>query len=245
MTYLQFHYIFNIPVFIGLLLASIFLPQCALASGDFFSTALVLVAVMIFTAPWDNLAAKWGIWGFAEGRYWFKILYLPIEEYSFFVIQSLNVILLFHLGLHLHAAWLHGFETHSTVLQYICMAVSLPVWLMVGVCLRFVRRHLGPKVNYANHLAWFLPVIYAQWVIAPPLFWAYFTPLLVVTLAFGTYYTVADIIAVRSGIWYLDDNQTTGFKLLNILPWEESAFFYLTSLLVAQSYLLLLPSDCR
>jgi hypothetical protein len=31
----------------------------------------------------------------------------------------------------------------------------------------------------------------------------------------------------------------TGYKFGGILPWEEVAFFHLTSLLVAQSYLLL------
>jgi hypothetical protein len=34
-------------------------------------------------------------------------------------------------------------------------------------------------------------------------------------------------------------------KLGGVLPWEEIAFFFLTSLLVAQSYLLLLPGDLR
>jgi hypothetical protein len=29
------------------------------------------------------------------------------------------------------------------------------------------------------------------------------------------------------------------------MPWEEAAFFYLTSLLVAQSYLVLLPEALR
>ena len=61
---------------------------------------LVLLAVMIFTTPWDNLAAKWGIWGFPREKYSLRIGYLPVEEYAFFLLQSVNVMLavraLFH-----------------------------------------------------------------------------------------------------------------------------------------------------
>ena len=65
-----------------------------------------------------------------------------------------------------------------------------------------------------------------------------------VTAAFGIYYTLADLVAVRAGTWFFDEKQITGVKLGGVLPWEEIAFFFLTSLLVAQSYLLLLPAIC-
>ena len=39
--------------------------------------------------------------------------------------------------------------------------------------------------------------------------------------------------------------KVTGLRLAKVLPWEEAAFFFLTSLLVAQSYLLLLPENAR
>jgi lycopene cyclase domain-containing protein len=69
--------------------------------------------------------------------------------------------------------------------------------------------------------------------------------LALVTAAFGIYYTLADLAAVRAGTWFFDEKQITGVKLARVLPWEEIVFFFLTSLLVAQSYLLLLPSDLR
>jgi len=56
---------------------------------------------------------------------------------------------------------------------------------------------------------------------------------------------VPGLAAVRAGTWFFDEKQITGVKLGGILPWEEVAFFFLTSLLVAQSYLLLLPADLR
>jgi lycopene cyclase domain-containing protein len=109
----------------------------------------------------------------------------------------------------------------------------------------WLRRKVGPRVNYAVHLAWFLPVIYFQWVLAPPVFFHHAGLLALVTLAFGIYYTLADLAAVRAGTWFFDEKQITGLKLAGVLPWEEIAFFFLTSLLVAQSYLLLLPAELR
>jgi lycopene cyclase domain-containing protein len=53
---------------------------------------LLLVVVYVATSPWDNLAVKWGLWGFAPERIWgIKLGYLPLEEYLFFGLQTLLV----------------------------------------------------------------------------------------------------------------------------------------------------------
>jgi lycopene cyclase domain-containing protein len=200
---------------------------------------------MVFTTPWDNLAAKWGIWGFPREKFSLRIGYLPVEEYAFFLLQSANVMLAIRALFRLFPGWVTGQETGLTLWTLILLGASLVGWLIVAVSLVWLRRRAGPRVNYALHLAWFLPVIYLQWIVAPILFWTHAGLLALVTVAFGTYYTLADLAAVRAGTWYFDDRQITGWKLGGILPWEEIAFFFLTSLLVAQSYLLLLPGDLR
>jgi lycopene cyclase domain-containing protein len=53
---------------------------------------LLLVVVYVATTPWDNLAVKWGLWGFEPERIWgLKLGYLPLEEYLFFGLQTLLV----------------------------------------------------------------------------------------------------------------------------------------------------------
>jgi lycopene cyclase domain-containing protein len=206
---------------------------------------LVLLAVMIFTTPWDNLAAKWGIWGFPREKYSLQIGYLPVEEYAFFLLQSMGVILAVRALFRFFPDWLTGQETSIGLGTLICLGASVIPWTIVALQLRWLRRKAGPRVNYAIHLAWFLPVIYIQWIIAPFLFLGHAGLLALVTAAFGGYYTLADLAAVRAGTWFFDEKQITGVKLGGVLPWEEIAFFFLTSLLVAQSYLLLLPADSR
>ena len=88
-------------------------------------------------------------------------------------------------------------------------------------------------------------MIYSEWVLAFALFSAHALMLLIITTAFGIYYVLADLVAVRAGTWFFDEKQITGVKLAGVLPWEEIVFFFLTSLLVAQSYVLLLPGDLR
>ncbi len=242
MTYLRFHLLFNLPLLILLAVLNAPVPWSA-REGD--ALGLVLLAVMIFTTPWDNLAAKWGIWGFPREKYSLRIGYLPVEEYAFFLLQSLNVILAVRALFRFFPDWQTGQETKIGLPTLICLAVSIIPWTFVALQLRWLRRKSDPHVNYAIHLTWFLPVIYAQWVLAPPLFLGHAGLLALVTVAFGVYYTLADLVAVRGGTWFFDEKQITGVKLGGILPWEEIAFFFLTSLLVAQSYLLLAPPDAR
>jgi len=241
-TYLRFHLIFNLPVLILLAALTWTVPWSA---DELKALGIVLFAVVLFTAPWDNLAAKWGIWGFPREKYCFRIGYLPVEEYAFFVLQSVNVMLAVRALFHFFPDWLIGQKTDVGAATLICLAASIIPWTFITFRFRSLRRTAGPRVNYAIHLAWFLPVIYTQWLLAPSLFWGHASLLLLLTASFGAYYTLADVFAVRSGTWYFDEKQITGAKLGGILPWEEIAFFFLTSLLVAQSYLLLLASELR
>jgi lycopene cyclase domain-containing protein len=241
-TYLRFHLLFNLPLLV-VLAALGGLPPWTAEEG--LALGLVLVAVVVFTTPWDNLAAKWGIWGFPREKYSLRLGYLPVEEYAFFVLQSLNVMLAVRALFRFFPDWLTGQETGISEGTLICLAASILPWGLIALQFHWLRRKSGPRVNYAIHLAWFLPVIYLQWVVAPFLFLAHVGLLALVTGAFGVYYTLADLVAVQAGTWFFDEKQITGVKLAGVLPWEEIAFFFLTSLLVAQSYLLLLPSDLR
>jgi len=242
MTYFRFHLIFNLPVLAILWFLN---SRYYWWGSELAALGYVLLAVMVFTTPWDNLAAKWGIWGFPRGKYSLRIGYLPVEEYAFFILQSVNVILLVRVLFHCVPVFKTWDITIMDTFTYLCIASPILPWLLIARQLYLWRQKKGPCVNYVIHLSWFLPVIYLQWVVAPKLFWDHAGMLALVTAIFGTYYTLADIVAVRAGVWFFDEKQITGFKLFGILPWEEIAFFFLTSLLVAQSYILLLPREMR
>lgn len=244
MTYRRFHLVFTLPVL--LVLAAI------IHWADAFSlyaptTAVLLAIVMVFTSPWDNYAVARGIWEFPEDRVWFRIKHLPVEEYAFFIIQSLQVI-----GLCIIMIQQTGVTDQASPTaarqpwQWIVSGVALAVWAYIG---RWGRGLLArrPSMHYAWHLLyWFLPVIILQWIIAGDILWTdRWLVVLVPTLSIGTYLSLADYYAVQQGIWFFDRRQITGRYIAGLLPWEEVAFFYMTSLVVAQSFVMLLPDAAR
>ncbi len=99
--------------------------------------------------------------------------------------------------------------------------------------------------DYLAHiLIWMLPVVALQWALAWRTFLRNRRALLYPTLIVGTYFTLADMVAVREGIWFFDPARIAGPRL-GPLPVEEVLFFYLTALMVAQSFVMLLPARAR
>lgn len=89
LTYGLFHLIFNVPV----LLLLLWMTRKIITREHLKWMGLVLAIVIVFTTPWDNWAVMKKIWDFDPNRIWFRIGYLPLEEYLFFVFESLNVML--------------------------------------------------------------------------------------------------------------------------------------------------------
>jgi lycopene beta-cyclase len=51
--------------------------------------ALHAVIAFVYTTPWDNYLVYREVWGYPPGRVLGTIGYVPVEEYAFFVIQTL------------------------------------------------------------------------------------------------------------------------------------------------------------
>ena len=206
---------------------------------------LILLIVMVFTTPWDNWAAYCGIWGFPRAQYWKRIGWLPVEEYLFFIIQAVEAMLLTLVALRLLGPFQTPGYPWSPSQQGMACGVVVLLWFFVGVVFRgrFGRQSRG---HYAWHLLfWFLPVILLQWIIGWPILVERSAVVLLVMVVLGTYLSLADLVAIKYGVWHFDEKQTTGHKVGPGMPWEEAAFFYLTSALVSQSYLILLPESLR
>lgn len=102
------------------------------------------------------------------------------------------------------------------------------------------------KTAYLQHLLlWMLPILIGQWIIAGKILRRNLKAILIPAVFLGTYLSIADSVAIRSGIWFFDPIQTLGITLGGYLPLEESLFFFLTSLLVSQSLVMFLPEHLR
>jgi len=201
--------------------------------------------VVLFTFPWDNWAVKRGVWDFPDDRIWFRVAALPIEEVSFFVIQTLQVGLVTSALIALYPTNSRQDVTFNNT-ALLLIGASMISWLMLGFASRAFRRS-NPRFTYAWHLLyWFVPIIVIQWMFGWPVLLPRWYAIVFPAVVIGTLLTVADVWAVKRGIWFFDFSLVSSSRRLwNVLPWEEAAFFYCTSILVAQSTLLFLPLHAR
>ncbi|MCH8474603.1 MAG: lycopene cyclase domain-containing protein [Opitutales bacterium] len=101
MTYWGYHLIFTLPVLVILF----HFASSRMKTAHWVCLLVTCVIAFLFTTPWDNYAAYLGIWGFGEDvSLWYPLRsladrtpflgHIPVEEYSFFIIQTVMVILL-------------------------------------------------------------------------------------------------------------------------------------------------------
>ena len=228
MTYRRFHFYFNLPLLISLGILAY--PSWSL-NDTFVSIGLCLI-VIIFTTPWDNWAVKRNLWNFPKDRILFRIWYCPVEEYLFFLTQTFQACLLTNV---LRCYFAKGIITKPEP-NYTLAGILILLWMILLFVYKKIPR--SRSLTYLWHiLFWMLPVIFFQWTMGGFLIQQ---PILIVvtTLFLGTLLCLFDLIAIQKGIWFFDETQTLRLKLFRLIPIEEILFFYLTTLMVAQGFLL-------
>ena len=241
MTYWQFHLIFVIPP-LGLLIAltwrdyrrgQALAGHLALgygAPGTWRALAVLLLHVLIafvYTTPWDNYLVASGVWGYGVDRVLFTVGYVPIEEYAFFVLQTLLT------GLFIYFL-ARRFDTPHIPLEDAqrpwIRAAGAGLWLLLSALGVLALTH--PQGRYFGLISiWAAPVLALQWSIGGDFIVARARLLLAATLIPTFYLWIIDLIAIRNGIWWIDPAQSSGFRPYG-LPIEEAYFFLLTNLLV-------------
>ena len=230
MTYLQYHLVFILPPLLLLAgltwraarggpVAGAFQPNSRWVWGVY---ALFPLIPFVYTTPWDNYLVARGVWSYPPERVLARLGYVPVEEYAFFVLQTLitGLWLLF---------WLRR-APPARPLSALARWGGAGAWLLlsfVGVlCLR-----AEPTFYLGLILAWACPVLAGLWAFGGDLiaarpgsfWWAALPP--------TVYLWITDLIAIRSGIWSISARFTSGLNVAG-LPVEEMLFFLITNLLV-------------
>lgn len=229
MTYLQFLLIFIIPWII--IETLIFLKNYSDSKKLFFSGITFLSGLALtYSTPWDNYLVKIGVWGYPEGRVLGVIGYVPIEEYCFFILQTiLTGYFVFFLTKKFSVK--NNFK-RSTFTRLLGSAFFISIILFGIFCLQKDNtKYLGLI------LVWAAPVMLIQWSFGGDYLF-YNLPTYSLSIGLPTIYLwIADAIAIKLNIWSISEKWTTGFKLFN-LPIEEAVFFLATNILVVQGLLL-------
>jgi lycopene beta-cyclase len=201
----------------------------------------VLLAVL-YTTPWDNYLVATGVWYYnPELVTGIVIGYVPIEEYTFFVVETiLSGLWWWFLARRLSPPVTKLVPNRTLV--YLSTSLLVFLWL-VSTYLFFIG---GAEWTYLSIiLFWALPAILIQllfgadilWHHRRLVFWALFVP--------GLYLSLMDIAALTETTWSISPSQTTGILFFGILPIEEVLFFFITNVLITFGMTLLLADASR
>jgi lycopene beta-cyclase len=241
MTYLGFLLVvLGLPLFAAVLI-TVRDARRGQPPGARAATALaVLVALaVVYTTPWDNYLVASRVWWYDPARVLGVTLgWVPLEEYAFFVLQTVTVgLLLFavarRLGPGEHAA-------DAPALRVAAAAALAPLWLAAVLALAAGQR---PGTYMALLLAWALPPLALQLAVGADILWHYRRPVLTVLLGATAYFGAADAVAIGAGVWTIDPGQSLGLWIGGALPLEELVFFLVTNCLVVFGLTLALAPD--
>lgn len=191
-------------------------------------TAHVIVAVL-YTTPWDNYLVATRVWWYDPALVTGIVLgWVPIEEYTFFVLQTL-LTAFWLLWLARRIKPMGEFVPNIQLLKY-ATAITATIWLAATVLLFSGWR---PGTYLALESSWALLPVIIQVMFGADILW-HNRRLIVCSLFPSTIYlAVTDAIAIAAGTWTIDPEQSTNIFVPFIdLPIEELLFFFLTNLLV-------------
>jgi len=198
----------------------------------------VLLAV-IYTTPWDNYLVATGVWYYnPELVTGFVIGYVPIEEYTFFVVETILAGLWWSFLARRVSIPQKEFKPNK-LLVYMSACLTILLWVIFTYLFFFG----GIRWTYlCLILLWALPAILPQLLFGAEILWHYRKLLTLAILIPGTYLSLIDMIALKDTTWSISDAQTTGILFFGILPLEEVVFFFITNVLITFGMTLLLAN---
>ena len=247
MTYLGF-----LALFLGLPLVALALlawiaarrkrPWFAGRAGQLEAGALLAHAAIavIYTTPWDNYLVATGVWWYNPARVVGLTLgWVPLEEYLFFVLQTLvSGLLLFALARRLPA----GAVTNSRAWRVAPATAVAGAWLGSVILLASGWR---PGTYLGLELVWALPPIALQLAVGGDVLWRYRRSVFATLISVTLYLCAADALAIGAGVWTIDPAQSLNFLVGGWLPVEEFIFFLVTTTLVVFGLTLTVAPETR
>jgi len=191
--------------------------------------ALHSVIALAYTTPWDNYLVATRVWWYDPALVTGITLgWVPIEEYTFFVVQPILAGLwLFFLARRMKRVASDG--RLASNLRLITTGVVAVLWLASVVAL------VGgtEKMTYmALELGWALPPIGLQLLFGADILWRYRRLVLTSLISLTLYLSAADALAIDLGTWTINPEQSLDLLIGGILPIEEFLFFLVTNTLI-------------
>jgi lycopene cyclase domain-containing protein len=227
LTYFEFHLVFLLPPLLVLVLLQ------RRTREPWWPLALIAAIAFVYTTPWDNYLVAREVWTYPAGRVLATIGYVPVEEYAFFVLQTLLA------GLWLRLLQARQPSSGEVPRRWAIRVVWTGVWLAVGAVGVWGWSRGGSELYGGLILAWAAPVLALMSLVGGDLLAARWRVRAAGVAAPTLYLWLADRFAIaEASIWQITDATRTGWEVAG-LPVEEALFFLVTNVMVVQGLLLL------
>lgn len=200
----------------------------------------VLLA-LVYTTPWDNYLVATNVWWYdPELVTGITLGWVPIEEYTFFIVQTLLT------GLWTLILMRSVFKSPQPVspAKSIRAGATLVVVILWIVSTLFLLMGPVSSTYMTLILSWALIPVLLQVAFGADILLANWRFVSAAILAPTLYLWLVDAIAIQGGTWTIDSVQTTGIKL-GPLPIEEMIFFLMTNLLIVFGMTLMLSEASK
>lgn len=197
---------------------------------------------LVYTTPWDNYLVATGVWWYNPALVTGLVIgWVPIEEYTFFILQPLLTGLwLFYLARRLPV------EPRSQPIPWsirLTLLASLgTLWLGTVAILALGWK---PGIYLALILVWALPPVMFQVGFGLDILWRHRRLIGLTLTSITLYLSLADTLAIGSGTWTIDPAQSLQIYLGGILPIEEFIFFLMTNVLLVFGVILVLAKESQ
>lgn len=252
MTYFGFLALFvGIPIVILLLLTwwdkrrGVTMPERFNSFSPGWVLFILIIIAVVYTTPWDNYLVATRVWWYDINLVTgFVIGWVPIEEYTFFIVQPImtGLWLLFWMR-RSNAPFLSPRSSFSenNRLRMGVTGITAVFWAgMVGMLIS----GWGPGTYLALELSWALLPILIQLAFGADILWYYRRLLLLTIVPTTLYLAFADSLAINWGTWTIDPQQSLNLFIGN-LPVEEFIFFLLTNTLLVFGMTLALAAESQ
>lgn len=201
-----------------------------------------ILLALVYTTPWDNYLVATGVWYYNPQLVTGIVLgYVPIEEYTFFILETLFAGLWWWFLARRQNPKAENFVP-SKIIRFGSFAFLFVLWIIFTV-LFFAG---PPSLTYLSIIFfWALPAIAPQLLFGADILWRHGKLVALTILPMALYLSAVDSLAITASTWTIAPDQSTGILLGGVLPIEEAIFFIVTVALVTFGMTLFLAEEAQ
>ena len=216
------------------------LPEALSAWPSWAAVLLHVVIALTYTTLWDNYLVATKVWWYdPELVTGITIGWVPIEEYTFFILQPI-----------LAGLWLLFLTRRIKPPEPPVESIQ---WLRIGGTLILIAFWIASVVilavqwlpgNYlALELVWALPPIGLQVLFGADILWHHRRLVLLTIASLTLYLSASDALAITLGTWTINPEKSLDLLIGGLLPIEEFLFFLLTNTLITFGIVLVMADE--